>query len=125
MVKTNSEYMEDMLLYKESIGYLRNSYEYDLGRFFKYMESKHLSVDDLREDAVLSWCAKWESESFSGARRRIQTVRELLKYLSAVGIGCYVIPSEIPTQAPDPSGIAETDFFLWLTPERRAGTADL
>lgn len=99
MVKTNGEYIEDMLLYKESIGYSRSSYEYDLGRFCKFMESKQLSVDDLQEDIVLGWCTRWESESLSGARRRIQTVRELLKYLSATGIGCYVIPSGyIPRQ---------------------------
>lgn len=100
MVKTNSEYIEDMLLYKESLGYSRSSYEYDLACFCQFLESKQLSVNDLQEDTVLSWCTKRESESLSSARRRIQPVRELLKYLSAVGSGCYVIPSGfIPRQA--------------------------
>lgn len=112
MVKTNSEYMEDMLLYKESIGYSRGSYEYILGRFCKFMESKQLSVDDLQEDVVLSWCARWESESLSGARRRIQTVRELLKYLSAVGIGCYVIPSGYILRQETPAPYIFTDEEL-------------
>ena len=99
MLKANDEYIEDMLLYKESIGYSRSSYEYNLTCFCQFMESKQLSVSDLREDVVLSWCTKRESESLSGARRRIQTVRELLKYLSAIGIDCYVIPSSfIPRQ---------------------------
>lgn len=74
MVKTNSEYMEAMLLYKESIGYSRNSYEYDRGRFCKFMESKPMSVDDFQEEVILGWCARRESESLSGARRRMQTV---------------------------------------------------
>jgi integrase len=92
-MKTLSEYIEDMLLFKESIGYSRKSYEYDLSRFCRFIESKRLGVSELREDIVLNWCSRWESESPTGARRRIQSIRELLKYLSAIGIDCYVIPS--------------------------------
>lgn len=104
MVKTTANFIEDMLLYKESIGYSRNSYEYWVMCFFRFMESKHLSVNDLQADVVLDWCAKQEKESLAGARRRIQPVREFLKYLSATGIDCYVIPSSmIPRQkAPTP-----------------------
>ena len=112
MVKANSEYIEDMLRYKESIGYSRSSYEYDLARFCKFMESKQLLVDDLKEEIVLSWCTRWESESFSGARRRIQTVRELLKYLSAIGIGCYVIPFGFIPRQETPTPYIFTDEEL-------------
>jgi integrase len=93
MMKTIRAYIEDMLLYKESLGYSRQSYEYNLERFCRFTESKHLDVSELREEVVLSWCSRWENESPTGARRRIQSVRELLKYLSAIGIDCYVIPS--------------------------------
>ncbi len=92
-MKTFKEYIEDMLLYKESIGYSRKSYEYDLMRFCNYIVTKQLDVSDLKEEIVLSWCSRWESESQTSSRRRIQSVRELLKYLSAIGIDCYVIPS--------------------------------
>ncbi|HEY8911152.1 MAG TPA: site-specific integrase [Desulfosporosinus sp.] len=92
-MKTFNEYIEAMLLYKESIGYSRKSYEYDLMRFCNYIVTKQLDVSDLKEEIVLSWCSRWESESQTSARRRIQSVRELLKYLSAIGIDCYVIPS--------------------------------
>lgn len=99
MIKTLSEYVEDMLLYKESIGYSRKSYEYDLARFNSFMETEQLNVSDLNEDVVLSWCSRWDSETPAGTRRRIQSVREFLKYLSAIGIGCYVIPSSfLPRQ---------------------------
>lgn len=99
MMKTLSEYIEDMLIYKESIGYSRRSYEYDLERFCRFIESKQLDVSGLEEDVVLDWCSRRESESKAGARRRIQSVRELLKYLSAIGIDCYVIPSSfLPRQ---------------------------
>jgi integrase len=92
-MKTLSEYIEDMLMYKESIGYSRKSYEYDLNRFCRFIESKSLNTSDLGEDIVLGWCSRWESETQTGARRRIQSTRELLKYLSAIGVDCYVIPS--------------------------------
>jgi|GEM_PF-3945852 hypothetical protein len=36
-MKTFKEYIEAMLLYKESIGYSRKSYEYDLMRFCNYI----------------------------------------------------------------------------------------
>ena len=94
MMKTLSEYIEDMLLFKESIGYSRQSYEYDLARFCRFMESKQLNVSELKEDVVLNWCSRWESESPTGARRRIQSVRELLKYLSAIGIDCYGVDNK-------------------------------
>jgi len=99
MIKTFSEYIEDMLLYKESIGYSRKSYEYDLMRFCKFIESKKLNVTDLKEDIIQSWCSRRESETSTRARRRIQSIRELLKYLSAIGIDCYVIPSSFLPRA--------------------------
>ena len=92
-MKTLDKYIEDMLRYKESIGYNRRSYEYDLGRFCRFIDSKQLNVSELKEEVVLNWCSRRETESPTGARRRIQPVRELLKYLSAIGIDCYVIPS--------------------------------
>jgi len=57
-MKTLSEYIEEMLLYKESIGYARKSYEYDLARFCKFIEAKQFDVPDLKEKAVLSWCLR-------------------------------------------------------------------
>lgn len=112
MVKTNAKYLEDMLHYKESIGYSRSSYEYELTCFFQFMESKQLTVNDLQEDIILSWCSKRESESLSGARRRIQPVRELLKYLSAIGIECYVIPSGLIPRHETPTPYIFTDEEL-------------
>src|SRR5665648_1181808 len=53
-MKTFNEYIEAMLLYKESIGYSRKSYEYDLMRFCNYIVTKQLGVSDLKEEIVLS-----------------------------------------------------------------------
>jgi len=112
-MKAFSSYIEDMLQFKESIGYSRKSYEYDLARFCKFVDSKQLDVSGLKEDVVLNWCSRWESESQTGARRRIQAIRELLKYLSAVGIDCYVIPSNfLPRQVARPPYIFTDEELL-------------
>jgi len=125
-MKKLSEHIESMLLYKESIGYSRKSYEYDLARFCKFIESRQLNVSELKEDVILSWCYRWESESPTGARRRIQSVRELLKYLSAIGIDCYVIPScflprseiRLPYIFTDKELLSIFDLCDGLAPER-------
>jgi integrase len=57
------------------------------------MTENQLEVSDLNEEVVLDWCSRWESESPTSARRRVQPVRELLKYLTAIGVDCFVIPS--------------------------------
>ena len=41
-METLKKYIEDMLLYKESMGYSRRSYEYDVMRFCRFIESKQL-----------------------------------------------------------------------------------
>jgi len=98
-MKTIREYIEEMLLYKESIGYCRHTYEYELGRFCNFIESKMLDATSLTEDFVLNWCTRRDSETQTGARKRFQVIREFLKYLSAIGVDCYVIPSHfIPRQ---------------------------
>ena len=56
MMKKLSEHIESMLLYKESIGYSRMSYEYDLARFCKFIESRQLNVSELKEDVILRIC---------------------------------------------------------------------
>ena len=99
MLKAVSEYIEDMLQHKESLGYSRKSYEYDLEQFNRYAQAEHLDVSGVTEDVILKWCSRRDSESSTGQRRRVQSLRELLKYLSAVGVDCYVIPSSfVPRQ---------------------------
>lgn len=103
MIRTIGDYIEDMLAYKESIGYSRQSYEYELKRFRRFAELKQLNASDLSEDIILSWCCRQENETSTGARRRMQPVREFLKYLSAIGVDCYVIPSSfLPRQDVQP-----------------------
>ena len=57
-MKTLKEYIEDMLLYKESIGYSRQTYENNLVRFCMFAESKKLNVLNLNDDIILGWCSR-------------------------------------------------------------------
>ncbi len=77
------EYIRGMLEYKESLGYSRKTYESYLKDFQKYFtEAGH---DAFTEDTVLPWCKKRDTETSEGFRRRITPLRELSKYLYAMG----------------------------------------
>lgn len=86
-------YIEGMINFKTSLGYKRQSYDgylYDFSRFC----SKHYPAQKyLTKELVLDWCVQRSTESQSGFRRRIVTIREFGKYLNAMGIASYILPS--------------------------------
>lgn len=87
------EYIREMLEYKESLGYSRKTYESYLKDFQRYfMESCH---DTFTESTVLPWCKKRDTETPEGFRRRITPLRELSKYLYAMGYAGYIVPTDI------------------------------
>lgn len=87
------EYIRGMLEYKESLGYSRKTYESYLKDFQKYFtEAGH---DVFTEDTVLPWCKKRDTETPEGFRRRITPLRELSKYLYAMGYAGYIVPTDI------------------------------
>ncbi len=49
MLKALNEYIEDMLQHKESLGYSKKSYEYDLEQFNRYAQAEHLDVSGITE----------------------------------------------------------------------------
>ncbi len=87
------EYIQGMLEYKESLGYSRKTYESYLKDFQRYfMEAGH---DVFTEGTVLPWCKKRDTETPEGFRRRITPLRELSKYLYAMGYAEYIVPTDI------------------------------
>lgn len=87
------ESIREMLEYKESLGYSRKTYESYLKDFQRYfMESCH---DTFTESTVLPWCKKRDTETPEGFRRRITPLRELSKYLYAMGYAGYIVPTDI------------------------------
>jgi integrase len=87
------EYIRGMLEYKESLGYSKKTYECYLKDFQRYfLEADH---DVFMEDTVLPWCQKRNTETSEGFRRRITPLRELSKYLYAMGYAGYIVPTDI------------------------------
>lgn len=87
------EYIQEFLKYKESLGYSRKTYESYLKDFQKYFQNECL--DDFTIESVLPWCTRRNTESPEGYRRRIIPLRELTKYMYAMGNSDFIIPTDI------------------------------
>lgn len=74
-----------MMDYKESLGYTRRSYEYFLNDLESYLKEAECSGGQLSIADIMPWCTRRSSEKPESYRRRITAVRELTKYLYAVG----------------------------------------
>lgn len=92
-MKKLCEHLEDMLSYKESLGYSRKSYEGFLNDFISYLHTYHTGVVKLTEDMALDWCVQRETEKESGYRRRASALREFTKYLYAIRVSEFILPT--------------------------------
>ncbi len=97
-MKKISDYIEDFILHKESLGYSRRSYEGFLKDFVSYLQMHFNGAVTLTESMVLGWCIQRKSENEAGFRRRATTVREFTKYLFAVGASEYIMPTDLYPQ---------------------------
>jgi integrase/recombinase XerD len=86
-------YIEDMLIFKVGLGFERRTYEGFLNDFSRFCKDNDPLEDKLTMDLALAWGTRRPTENQAGFRRRISALRELGKYLNAVGIEGYVIPS--------------------------------
>jgi integrase/recombinase XerD len=86
-------YIEEMLEFKVSLGYERRTYEGFLRDFSRFCRVNYPQEDRLTMELVLAWGIRRPTESQSGFRRRLSPIREFGKYLNAIGIESYVIPS--------------------------------
>lgn len=92
-MKTVWDYIQEMLIYKESLGFSRNSYEGFLNDFGRYTETR---VDFFFLETVVSeWCIRRDTEQESGFRRRVTALREFSKYLYAMKVSDFIIPTDI------------------------------
>jgi integrase/recombinase XerD len=86
-------YIEEMIKFKSSLGYERRTYEGFLNDFSRFCVKTYPTQECLTEELALAWCMRRSTESQSGFRRRIISIRELGKYLNAIGIQSYILPS--------------------------------
>ena len=77
--------IEDMLQYKESLGYSRRTYSCFLNDLARYLSQKGISSEKLMISDIMPWCVQRDTEKPEGFRRRMTAVRELTKYLYAIG----------------------------------------
>lgn len=87
-------HIEDMILYKESLGYSRKTYAGFLNDFASYVEIYHPNAVCLSEDIASGWCVKRDTEKASGFRRRCNALREFSKYLHAIGASKHILPTD-------------------------------
>lgn len=87
------EYIHGMLGYKESLGFSRKTYESYLNDFGKYFSGA--GHTDFTAETVLPWCERRDTETPESFRRRVTPLRELSKYMYAMGYTEYVVPSGI------------------------------
>lgn len=81
-MKSFVEVVEDMLAYKESLGYSRRTYaSFLLNDLAIYVEKNLQFGGFLYIKDIEPWCQKRDTEQATGYRRRLTTARELTKYL--------------------------------------------
>lgn len=78
------DFIEDMLRYKESLGYSRNSYESFLQDFKRFLVTDYPVYEILTEKIMLEWCQMRKTEKASGFQRRAGVLREFSKYLFSI-----------------------------------------
>lgn len=88
------ELVEEMIAYKESMGYSRVTYETILKNLSRYV-AENVSFDGiLKLEDIAHWCERRSAESICSYGHRICCLRQFLKYLNAMGL-CDGIPSPI------------------------------
>lgn len=87
------EVIQEMLSYKESLGFSRKTYENYLSDFNKYFS--HSGYNKFTAETVLPWCERRDTETPEGFRRRVTPLRELSKYMYAMGYTDYIVPTSI------------------------------
>ena len=84
---------DGMLEYKLGLGYAKKSYECYLKEFCRYFLENGFTA--FSEETVLPWCVIRSTESAEGFRRRVGALREFSKYLYAIGVTDYILPTSI------------------------------
>jgi len=94
-MKTVWEYIEDMLSYKESLGFSRKTYEGFLRDFGKFVDQRDFAEFNFSKSLINEWCTQRATEKESGFRKRVTVLREFSKYLYAMGVSDYIVPTDM------------------------------
>jgi integrase len=86
--------MNDFLILKESLGFSKNSYEYQLHKFDEFLFEKYPQKMSLDAEAVQQWALARDGESQNCRRARLFVIRAFGKYLKYMSQDAFVLDSE-------------------------------
>jgi integrase len=86
--------MEDFIQYKEALGYSSTSYQ-KLAFFDRFCLNTFPEEKSLTQQLVMQWARLRPNETTNGVKKRMIVIREFGKYLNAIGLEAYVLPSEM------------------------------
>lgn len=84
--------MEDFIQHKIALGYSRSSYDKFLALFDRFCRNAFPEERSLTQPLVMQWVRLRPRETANGVKRRMVAIRELGKYLNAIGVEAYVLP---------------------------------
>jgi integrase len=79
---------------RESLGYSRKSYEYQLSKIDAYVAEGFPSLDVMTEDIVLGWSRRRANESQNNRRIRLNVIRAFGKYQKGIGKHAFILPAD-------------------------------
>lgn len=90
-----AKYMNDLLNFKEALGYSKSSYYKFLLNFDRFCGVHFPNESVLTQELVMEWGRIRFGENVNGVKRRLIAIREFGKYLNSIGIEAYVVLSEM------------------------------
>ncbi|NQT59815.1 MAG: tyrosine-type recombinase/integrase [Bacteroidetes bacterium] len=86
--------MDSFLRLKESLGYSRGTYNYQLIKIDEYALSHFPQIAVMNETFVLGWSKKHPEESKNNRRIRLHVIREFGKFQQIIKRDAYVLPTD-------------------------------
>ncbi len=87
-------HITNFIHFKEALGYSKSSYDKFLVHFDRFCLSTFPKETSLTKELLMNWARLHPNENANGLKRRMVALREFGKYLNAIGVEAYVIPSE-------------------------------
>ena len=88
--------IEDMIQYKESLGYSRRTYSGFLNDLARYLLQKGIHNEELKLSEIMPWCVQRDTEKPESFRRRITAV------LFPLYLYIFSFPSSFPLRITGP-----------------------
>jgi len=91
--------IEDMLTYREALGFSRTSYGYRLMSFDHFCANHYHGLDILTRDIVFKWIEYELNNKCSNIRDKESAIRFFGRYLAAIGKASYILPQKYASHA--------------------------